>query len=161
MKTLTTPRVAICSLTGVLLVYLLAGCASPVTDPEPKPVATELALQAFVRVTEERNMLLVEVPAAGNGLANRLAALALKASPSTTAETLSRLLVARKRPVLVVYGESPALTVATLDAALDAVPANSASGQSPVCVAGLADAHTSVLARAHAAGVSSIAVPQP
>jgi hypothetical protein len=161
MNALSACRCATRMLTAASLVGLLAGCASPQAALEPKPAATDLALQACMRVTAARNMLLVEVPAAGNGLANRLAVLALKAGPSTTAETLSRVLVARQRPVLVVYGESPDLAVATLEAALGAVPANSASGQSPVCVAGLAEAHTSVTAKARAAGVVLIAVPQP
>ena len=144
-----------------LLVSLFAGCASPVTAPDLQPVATDRPVQACMHATGAREMLLVEVPAAGKGLANQLSVLALKSGPSTTSETLSRLLTTRTRPVLLVHGDSPALTAATLDAALDAVPANGSAGQLPVCVAGLIEGHKRLMAKAQGVGFNLIVVPQP
>jgi hypothetical protein len=53
------------------------------------------------------------------------------------------------------------LTAATLEAALDAVVANGFSGQLPVCVAGLTEGHTRLMAKAQGVGITVVAVPQP
>ena len=114
-----------------------------------------------MKATGARNLLLVEVPAAGNPVANRLAVLALKVSPSMTAVTLARLMSAAQRPMLVVYGADTALTVATMESVLDSDAGDFGADRPPVCVAGLSAVHALVVTKARELGIALVPVPQP
>jgi len=150
-------RLLIC----VLAAGWFAGCASPSAVSQSSEPAADQVLAACMKATGARNLLLVEVPAAGNPVANRLAVLALKVSPSMTAVTLARLMSAAQRPMLVVYGADTALTVATMESVLDSDAGDFGADRPPVCVAGLSAVHALVVTKARELGIALVPVPQP
>ena len=81
MKVQSACRRATHLLAVALLVGLLVACASSATAPEPQPVASDRAAEACMRATGARNLLLVDVPAAGNGARKPVGRVGIEVGP--------------------------------------------------------------------------------
>lgn len=117
---------------------LIAGCAN--TGDSSVRSSTAASPQKFVTAcmsaTHARSITLVEVPAAYNALSNKMAAMAIKMGGSNTVDALVKILSQPTPPTIAVYGSSDELAAATLEAALNKLPASTKSSGQPICFIG-------------------------
>lgn len=117
---------------------LIAGCANTGNSNVRSSMAAspQKIVTACMSVTHARSITLVEVPAAHNALSNKMAALTIKMGGSNTVDALVQILSQPVPPTIAVYGSSDELAAATLEAALNKLPASTQPSGQPICFIG-------------------------
>ena len=134
---------------------LIAGCANTGDSNVRSSMAAspQQIVTACMSATHARSIALVEVPAAHNALSNKMAALAIKMGGSNTVDALVRILSQPAPPTIAVYGNSDELAAATLEAALNKLPAITKFSGHPICFIGDVRYETTLNPAAERAGL--------
>lgn len=144
-----------------LLPAMLVACASGGGTPHTAEPSSRVEMFSLAcrQALGASDLLIAEVPAAGNVVANWIAVQVSRVSPSASAQQLAQVLALAQRPGLMVWGEDAQMTVTTLEVALSMLTPGGGFTRPPVCLAGVQDVPNGLETAASQAGIRLVVPP--
>lgn len=147
------------SLVLILLITMLASCATPSGTGNASLSATQSRLAALTKVKNDVS-LIMEVPSANNAISNQIMVSSIKAGADATAVVdLVAILKGPNTKPIAVLGDNDAVTAATIEAALKRLQGFKPSAK--LYFVGETSYGQALKAQADAAGVNFEAVVYP
>ncbi|WP_157889090.1 hypothetical protein [Herminiimonas arsenitoxidans] len=145
-------------ITPLIAISLLAGCASTNTGTN-RSSGGKTDVEVCMTAIKHSNLLIVEVPATGSFISNKMIVATVKATGSNAVDSLVSVLSLSARHAVVVVGDNDEVTAATVETALGKLPQATVRSKEPLCFAGDAQFEPGLRAAADAARISFLAVP--
>ena len=148
----------------IIAFVFISGCASTggqSSQTGAAPWQKNMAACKAATKQADWSITMMEVPAAGNAISNKMAAMTMKMGGSHTVDALVKILSQASRPTLAVYGDSDEMAAATLEVALNKLPSGAKYSRQPLCFIGDPQYEAQLKPAAERAGLLLMMVAKP